>query len=74
MKEMKKTMQRVAVTREMCGYINVEAESIEKAMDMVKKNPDDFSLPVESYYVDGSFVLSTDDAEIMKIMCKTDEM
>lgn len=45
-----------------------------EAMDMVKKNPDDFSLPVESYYVDGSFVLSTDDAEIMKIMCKTDEM
>ena len=43
-------------------------------MDMVKKKPDDFSLPVESYYVDGSFVLSTDDAEIMKIMCKTDEM
>ena len=43
-------------------------------MDMVKKNPDDISLPVESYYVDGSFVLSTDDAEIMKIMCKTDEM
>jgi len=32
------------------------------------------ALPVESYYVDGSFVLSTDDAEIMKIMCKTDEM
>lgn len=38
MKEMKKTMQRVAVTWEMCGYINVEAESIEKAMDMVKKS------------------------------------
>ena len=31
MKEMKKTMQRVAVTWEMCGYINVEAESIELA-------------------------------------------
>lgn len=74
MKETKKTMQRVAVTWEMCGYINVEAESIEEAMDMVKKNPDDFSLPVESYYVDGSFVLSTDDTEMMKIMCKTDEM
>lgn len=74
MKETKKTMQRVAVTWEMCGYINVEAESLKEAMDMVKENPDDFSLPVESDYVDGSFVLSTDDIGEMEAMCKIDEM
>ncbi len=37
MKEMKKTMQRVAVTWEMCGYINVEAESIEKQWIWLRK-------------------------------------
>lgn len=74
MKEMKKTMQRVAVTWEMCGYINVEAESLKEAMDMVEENPDNFSLPVESNYVDGSFALSTDDIGEMEAMCKIDEM
>lgn len=74
MKETKKTMQRVAVTWEMCGYIDVEAESLKEAMDMVKENPDDFSLPVESDYVDGSFTLSTDDIGEMEAMCKIDEM
>lgn len=74
MKETKKTMQRVAVTWEMCGYIDVEAESLKEAMDMVKENPDDFSLPVESDYVDGSFALSTNDIGEMEAMCKIDEM
>jgi len=62
--------QRIAVTWEMCGYIEVEANSIEEAMEKVKVDSDDYPLPYDSTYVDGSFTLSTDDAELMKEMCK----
>ena len=62
--------QRIAVTWEMCGYIEVEANNIEEAMNMVKENPDDYNLPIERYYVDGSFCLSTDDVDEMKAICK----
>ena len=62
--------QRIAVTWEMCGYIEVEADDIEEAMDMVRKNPDDYSLPSDGgIYVNGSFCLSTEDVETMKIIC-----
>lgn len=61
--------QRVAVTWEVCGYIEVEADSIEEAMNMVDENPDDYKLPIENYYIDGSFGLSTYDVEEMKAIC-----
>ena len=61
--------QRIAVTWEMCGYIEVEANSIEEAMNMVKENPDNYNLPIERDYVDGSFGLSTDDVDVMKTIC-----
>lgn len=62
--------QRIAVTWEMCGYIEIEADSIEEAMKKVKEDPDNCSLPYDGGdYVDGSFGLSTDDVEIMKAIC-----
>lgn len=61
--------QRIAVTWEMCGYIEVEADSTEKAMNKVMENPDNFSLPLSQDYVDGSFRLSTDNVDEMKAMC-----
>ena len=62
--------QRIAVTWEMCGYIEVEADSIEEAMDMVRKNPDGHSLPSDGGdYVDGSFCLTTDDVDTMEAIC-----
>ena len=61
--------QRIAVTWGMCGYIEVEADNIEEAMNMVKENPDDYDLPIEKDYVDGSFGLSTDDIDEMKAIC-----
>jgi len=62
--------QRIAVTWEMCGYIEVEADSIEEAMDMVRENPDDYPFPYDGgEYVDGTFRLSTDDVEEMKLIC-----
>lgn len=62
--------QRIAVTWKMCGYIEVEADSIEEAMDMVRENPDAYPLPYDYYdYVDGSFMLSTNNVDEMKAMC-----
>lgn len=68
MKTMNK--QRVAVTCEAAGYIEVEANSIEEAMEKVRENPGDYPLPYDGGdYVDGSFRLSTDDADEMKAIC-----
>lgn len=61
---------KIAVTWEMCGYIEVDAVSTEEAMQKVKNDPDDYDLPKNGDYVDGSFHLSTEDVEIMKIMCE----
>lgn len=67
-----KKKQRVAVTWVMCGYIDVDAESLEEAMNMVKSEPDNFSLPVDSDYVDGSFCLSTDSIEEMELITRVE--
>lgn len=61
--------QRIAVTWEVCGFIEVEADSIEEAMNMVDENPDNYKLPIENYYIDGSFGLSTYDVEEMEAIC-----
>lgn len=61
--------QRIAVTWEMCGYIEVEADTTEEAMNKVKEDPDAYSLPYDGAYVDGSFWLSTEDVDIMKAIC-----
>ena len=62
--------QRIAVIWQACGYIEVEADNIEEAMKKVRENPDDYSLPYDGEYVDGSFGLSTDDVEEMKAICE----
>lgn len=62
--------QRIAVTWEMCGYIDVDADTVEEGMKKVREDPDAFSLPHDGgSYVDGSFRLSTDDVDIMKAIC-----
>ncbi len=56
---------RLAVTWEMCGYVDVEADTLEEAMDKFNKESDYIKLP-NGDYVDGSFRLSTDDVEEME--------
>lgn len=62
--------KRIAVTWEMCGYIEIEADSTEEAMEKFMEDPDLYDLPYEQDYVDGSFQLSVDDAETMKMICE----
>lgn len=60
---------KVAVTWEMCGYVDIEADTMEEAMEKFKRESDYIKLPTNAEYVDGSFVLSTDDVEEMEVIC-----
>ena len=56
---------RLAVTWEMAGYVNVEADTLEDAMEKFNKESDYIKLP-NGDYVDGSFRLSTEDVDEME--------
>lgn len=58
---------KVAVTWEMCGYVDIEANTMEEAMEKFKKESDYIKLP-DGEYVDGSFQLTSEDVEEMKTM------
>lgn len=57
---------KLEVVYEMSGYIEVEANSLKEAMDEFNENIDDYPLPYDAGYVDGSFRLSTEDVEEMQ--------
>ena len=54
---------KLPVTWEVCGLIEVEANSIEEAVEYFNQNSSDIELPENPEYVDGSFVLSDDDPD-----------
>lgn len=61
----------IAVNWEVSGFIEVEADNIEEAMNKFRENLDDYPLPYDGgEYVDGSFRLTTDDVEEMKAICE----
>lgn len=66
---------KVAVTWEMCGYVDIEADTMEEAMKIFNEKSDKISLPdyADMVYVDGSFRLSSDDVEEMKAMSEWQE-
>ena len=63
---------KLPVTYSVCGYVNVEAETIEDAIQYFKENSDDIELPldVDTEYVDGSFELSSEDEEYIEFLNK----
>ena len=56
---MKKKIWKVPVVWEMFGNVEVEADSLEEALEMVKRDEDHegnpFSLPYDQYYLSDSF-------------------
>lgn len=58
---------KVAVTWEMCGYVDIEADTMEEAMEKFKKESDYIKLP-DGEYVDGSFRLTSENVEEMEVM------
>lgn len=61
---------KVAVTWEMCGYVDIEAKSMKEAMKTFNEDSDYIKLPNDGEYVDGSFQLSSDDVEEMEAMAE----
>ena len=58
---------KLPVTWEVCGFVEVEANSIEDAVAYFNENSDYISLPKESEYVDGSFRLSDEGPDFIKL-------
>lgn len=56
------------VTWEECGVVEVEANSLEEAIEYFKENSCDIETPHEAHYVDGSFCLSTEAVEELEFM------
>ena len=65
---------KVAVTWEMCGYVDVPGNNMEEAMEYFDKNSDYIRLPSNGEYVEGSFCLSTDDVDAMEAMCHNEKV
>jgi hypothetical protein len=59
---------KLPVTWQVCGWIEVEADSLEEAIDNF--NPNEHELPKndEASYVDGSFELTDSDPDNIKAM------
>ncbi len=59
---------KVAVTWQMCGYVDIDAPTMEEAMEIFNRDCDCIKLPKDGEYVDGSFETSADDVESMEAM------
>lgn len=57
---------KVAVTWEMSGYVDIDAPTMEEAMEKFLDDMDHIPLPRDGEYIDGSFELSSKDPEILK--------
>lgn len=68
---MKKTW-KIPVTWEVCGEVDIEANSLEEAVEIFKEKSDEISLPEQSFYVDDSFKLTTDNIEEIKVMTEVE--
>ena len=61
---------KVAVTWQMCGYVDIPAKTMKEAMEIFERDCDYIKLPTDGEYVDGSFELSADDVESMEAMAE----
>lgn len=61
---------KLPVTWEVYGVVEVEAESLDAAVDYFNKNSDNIPLPEECHYVDASFALSCDEISYLELFQK----
>ena len=62
---MKKTW-KIPVTWSVCSTVEVEADTLEEAMEIAEDKNGDIPLPVFPDYVDGSWELSETDVEFVR--------
>ena len=58
---------RLPVSWEVCGMVEIEANTINEAMDIFEKTQDHIPLPNDFDYVDGSFDLTTKELEVIQL-------
>ena len=58
---------KLPVTWEAFGIVEIEANSIEEAVNYFNENSDYINMPKNSEYVDGSFRLSESDPDFIKM-------
>lgn len=58
---------KLPVTWELCGFVEVEAESIEEAVEYFKEHTYAIETPDDPEYVDGSFWLSDEDVDFIAL-------
>ena len=58
---------KLPVTWEAFGIVEIEANSIEEAVNYFNENSDYINMPKNSEYVDGSFCLSESDPDFIKL-------
>lgn len=63
MEKTKKKQQKtfkIPVSWEMCGFIRVDASSLEEAIKYAVEHEHEFELPDDGNYIDASFKIETD--------------
>ena len=58
---------KLPVTWEAFGIVEIEANSIEEAVNYFNENSDYINMPKNSEYIDGSFRLSESDPDFIKL-------
>ena len=51
---------KIPIEWQMFGYVEIKAESLEKAVEYFCENENEFDIPSDSDYIDGSFKISTE--------------
>ena len=57
---------RIPVTWSMCGFVSIDADTLEEAMDIARDDDNFLPLPSEADYIDGSWDLSHTDVEVVR--------
>ena len=57
---------KIPVTWEVSGFVEIEAKTLEEAIEVAKDDEDIIPLPAESDYVDGSWRVTEEDLEIIR--------
>lgn len=60
----------IPVSWEMYGIISVESETLEQAMKVAQDEDGNIPLPANAHYVDGSWRLSSDEEEYVRLFQK----
>lgn len=64
---------KIPVTWEVCATLTIEANTLEKAMEIARDDDCEISCPTDNYYVDGSWRLSEEDADFVRSCYNNDQ-